>query len=497
MRIACPSCERSWDATAAFCGACGARLDTGVLHASRPPRPEGERRTNHRLLWTALGLAIVAAVGVAVPVVTIERDTAVSGEIGVPDTDRVPTGAPTPRRLQPTRAAAPTIQCHEPQGEAVDCVHWVQDTGAGAAASGEGIFGARSHRGVALSYIGSTVTAVDVATGAHHWTRTFAGHLQMATADGDALLVAAGNRAMLLSLSTGRQQWDAPTSDHLFGDILTDDLALTVRRPSTTEPPELVARERDDGEVRWTWTAAADDHLQVTDRGPLLVSQPDVQMVTAVAAATGEELWQRPGTLRPGASPDGVAVLYEPVAPTEQPPAERSDVHVTVVDENGGTVQWERTFGESVSFVDDARLMVVTSEQRLRAHDVRTGALAWEVPTREPETPARESGWYTGNGAADVLVTATPGGHLQGRDLQDGQVLWRRPATSGGDSQATVDGHVVQVRSGPVTQLRDARTGDLLLSYRSEGWLLDVDLDAGLYMAPRSGRLLRLALPDP
>lgn len=497
MTADCPTCDRTWDATAAFCGACGERLDTGLLQPTRPPRPGGERRTRHPVLWSALGLVLVTAMAVTVPVVTIDRDTAVSGEVGVPDTDRVPTRAPTPRRRQATPAPAPTVQCHGPGGEAADCVRWVQDVGAVAAAATEGVFGATVHRGIALNYAGGTVTAVNVATGTRHWTRTFAAPLQMAAADGDALLVAAGGRAMLLSLTTGEQRWEVHTSDRLYGDILTGTLALTVRRPSESGTPELVARNRDDGGVRWTWTATSDEPLMVSAHGPLLVSQPDTQTVTAVAATTGEELWQRPGTLRHDASPDGVAVLYEPIPTSEQPPPERSGVRITVVDVDDGTVSWQRTFRGLVEFADDARLMIVTSERRLRAHDVRTGALVWDVRTDERETPARETNWATEGTPADVLVTVSPGGLLRGRDLRDGRIRWRRAATSGGDSRAIVDGQVMQVRNGPVTQLRDTRTGDLLLTYRGDEWLLDVDLDAGLYLSPRSGRMLRLALPDP
>lgn len=473
MPSTCPSCDRSWDDSAAFCGRCGALLDHGRATLVRTgPRPRWWRHS----IAVGVGATLAAAGAVlAVPSLSIDHEVPVGGEVGVPDTDDLPTASPVAR--VPPAVAAPEVTCH--RGDVrVDCVAWSRDLAPPMAAAGDHGVGvlARGDRVFVLS--GDGIQAAETATGTRRWrwapppeASEHSGVHPVGRVDG-AMVLAGAERITVIDRADGEQRWTM-AAEPAGWPAVVGDLVLTTSR-STGDRGAITARDVEDGTVAWRWRSPwPGATVQAVDpAGRVVVS--DHHRVAVLDGSSGDELARTAlGGHHLAGVVDAIGVVVEmpdvvPGAGSE--PAEPAGAMIRGFDLRTGEPRWEHA---TDTVHPDVRLVgprvFVVSDGGLRALDASTGQVAWEH-----DGIGRT--WLSGSVELDDRSPPGPGVLVAGDPRVDGarafdpvtgEELWAKERLSA--RYASVQGDLVVLFAGEDLYGIDAATGRDLVRVSAPG----------------------------
>lgn len=276
--VTCPSCGAGWDAERArFCGSCG-------LPLRRPDLPTvdsaSDGRWPRRLGWIGGGVAAVAAltaVAVMVDGLQLPRARPDPGvELADDDGGIVPEGEP-PSAAERAALLAPfdpnRLRC-EPRG----CEVWRLDLTSGVFPhSGNGHVEVAPFGDLIVISSRDHIVAVDAVTGAVRWEQTWPADedrqrgsgwtVMLATDDEAVLVLARPERGYLLALDReGTRLWNTPTGDR-FHNVAVIGSTLLAAHGATGDLFDETGQ-------------------RITDPGETL---------TAFAATTGQQLWERTG----------------------------------------------------------------------------------------------------------------------------------------------------------------------------------------------------------
>jgi outer membrane protein assembly factor BamB len=224
-----------------------------------------------------------------------------------------------------------------------------------------------------------------------------------------------------------REVWSVPTSPEQSMTLDDDSVYLHQPAGNGTEPAELTAYDLRTGRVRWTrpvdtgasWFGATPQHgvlLLPGDEQAIQITSPDGDMMgysysgslTALDPATGERLWQRPGSQH-----------------------------------------WADT-GDTLLMYERDRTGTLT---RLRQVRIRDGSIVWE--RRAPAKVDTVEVVFDG-GTPDRIVTVGPGGRLtvlryaDGTEVTSRSLPWQPVSfdNGAGSNLGTVKGRLVVVDTG-------------------------------------------------
>ena len=327
----------------------------------------------------------------------------------------------------------------------------------------------RSRIGLGLaSLLVALTTPPDLAAAPRsRWRHAIPGWGEPAAGGAMAFVLTQGHEVLALDARTGTLRWHRRTGGS--GSTPRGSVVRLVRGLVIVGDGDVVAFDRDSGDVRWRFAAgdAAGVFLGAADEA-LVFSGSVTGTVHAIDAASGAARWSRrlgrgAGTVFPPAvSEDGAVV----VSHTTTQGALRGGL--TVLDRHGG-VRWrlafERGVGAAGAPVATAGLVIaVRTDGEIVAFDVRTGRRQWNWPKAAP-SPLRPHGTRDLRAlvaAGDVLVAGSMSGELVAYDVRSGAERWR-------------------YRSGPEgAPLRLRAIGDTVVAPYTDGTVVALDAATGV-----------------
>lgn len=435
--------------------------------------------------------------------------TAGPGEPSVADDEVAVPGT----RATATEAGAvpPVVECRRAGGP-FDCARWMRRP-AGDTETGEAFAWATATTDHVLVAHGSTLTALDRATGRMQWEHAVGVDLADLRVDGEVVVAQTRHGTTLgLSIHDGTVRWTADGTERLLLQRPTPGTVHTVQ----TDGDELVltARNTGDGTARWRHRLPATDELRhpglvhvVPSESLTLVLQEgssELPTVVALDSEDGTVRWRRPASQPVHATPDTTVVMgveRDPDAADDVlGPSPISPTTMVGLDSADGTERWrhevDSAFGGHV--VGDV-VLVWSPPDGVTAFDLATGEERWRGGAHGFERPVSE--FPVGGRPSDplpVIVSFADQDDLViGRDAETGELAWRTQPAERAEFLTIVDGRIVASQGGgSVTQL-DPVSGQELVTVSTvpsgRPWFVadDVLIDA------ESGWVAAVDVPQP
>jgi glucose dehydrogenase len=281
------------------------------------------------------------------------------------------------------------------------------------------------------------------------------GKLVLQVSAGPALLAFDRYSGQLL----GRRGLDAPVS--AAPALLGTMLVLGQAGPK----PALRGYERRENQVRWTCAGLAVAAL--TGRGDTVVAVLNAGEVVALAAATGQRLWQHklkaPLWAAPALGGDAVFV------------GEGSGL--AALELAGGRPRWQQDLGGALRAVvaGEEQVFALTASGAVLACSAATGAVAWRTELQLLPAPGMAL-------SGGVLVLGGADRSLRGLDAQTGAERWQFKTQGVVSGAPGMGGKTVYVgSSGGYLYAVERDSGRLAWKYQLDGpALLPVALGEGL-----------------
>jgi outer membrane protein assembly factor BamB len=222
--------------------------------------------------------------------------------------------------------------------------------------------------------------------------------------------------------------------------------------------------------------------VQGTSSWPGLASESDLayvafnQTVYAVDLESGAQRWKYPAAPErgrtfyapPAASPDGLLFVGD------------FQNQITALDSADGSVEWgplqlstpnQRIIGSPA--VAGEVLLVASSDGRLYAREVSTGAGLWEFPAAESD-PLVGGLWSAPVVSGDRVFVTALDHNLYVLDRATGDLLWNDPPSLGGavaDSPVLSNGLILVGTFAHQLRALDAERGSIQWSFEAEDWV--------------------------
>lgn len=501
----CGSCERSWDDEAAFCGACGSRLDASLARPKDATSAPGGAPSAGGWRWLVLGLVVAVGAALAVPILSVEGTSPVAGDVGVPDPDdlqpaevgddRAPVDTPraeapdTPRSIPP-----PSVSCSR-RGTRVEvpCVLWIRRVH-GAEGAGTGLEQTLATEDRVVTVGAGTLRGFDATTGRQQWEQPLPRPVDTASVGEDVGVLYFGGRARAFALEDGRELWTADAFTPLYGQTVADDLVHTADR--TPDGPRLVVRSATDGTVQWQARTDGTDPFSVltsSEDGVLVLTHDN--RVLFLDRASGSVGWRVEEGMQPLAVRDDLVVLQEGAPPGKR--ADDGDVLLRALDLPDGTVRWQRPApAGTVPLGVRGRRLLASSSTELSALDVETGRLRWTVGITEREHPAHRPDVRRGaEGDTDLVLTfGADTATLRARDPDSGVLRWEH-APEGARRTVLREGGLLLTGTAGGLDVLDVATGQRLMRVHADNPLHAVGVGPELLVDHHSGYAVRFDLP--
>lgn len=332
------------------------------------------------------------------------------------------------------------------------------------------------------------------------WTRPdVRATIEGLTTDGDRLYVTRSNAdestfsMVAIDLASGADLWSVEVENgSWFVPVTNDDFVFFPRTSSSTASGELLALDRNDGSVAWSypvdgWIGGASPALA---DGLLFLTLGD-STLRAVDAETGAEVWR--------------AELYVEIPQPGEGPGEASvavgngtvfaagpNGKLFAFDAEDGSPRWSYqaegwinrspVVSDGVIFVSSLVLEEgpAGTPGRLSALDARTGEPVWET-----KFIGSSFSLTAAEGTLFVVGSTPDGSPLEAYDARTGESLWSYPGAGFMFAPVVVDGTVFVAREDGAIVGLDTATGDMTwsvyLGWVSEPVLVDGLLVAGSY----------------
>lgn len=464
MSRVCGDCGRRWDASAEFCGGCGAPLTTG---SSRPrvDGPGAGPRGGARRWWVAVGAVGAAGVAIAMAMTgsgpspeSTGQDPTVPGAIDLPTAD----GASQGSEPDAVPADIEGLDACDGAGQPSPCVRWVQSA-PGTSWTGPAPV-TRANADVLVVGGQQRVRGVDATSGQLRWTAAAAGSVAIVRHVGDGIVLVQDElEVRALDLGDGNLRWSVDDATILRTRIHAEPVThVLLGAPDGS----VTSHDPDDGTVAWTLADAGMPHTFVPLRDGLLLVGTQV-----VDATTGRKLWD---TRTP--VPTGTTEVESPTQVLGRMPLAAWSGGLLVAQgshEDPTLILREAANGAPIAVlpVDGSRVravavvhdhLVVRTDAETMGYSLAEGSERWRRNDERGElvTTAEVTGPYPGvpgmTVPARALVLRLPDGQLLMLDERNGQLQQRlgEPDPSGldlGDGTVTdslvakVDNEGIQV----------------------------------------------------
>lgn len=265
----------------------------------------------------------------------------------------------------------------------------------------------------------------------------------------------------------------------------TGNTVVLVGEAGSADGVELVLRayNKKTGEVRWSDNTQADNGcvcgVRAASSGGVVYAATPVSngflkdiKIRAYSAAQGELIWEDVVDAGPFDFPRGLAANQHAVIVVGTGGSAGVNYFVRAYHPHTGEMLWEDRVG-TVGIDDSASSVAITVTQvfvagsTLRAYDVRTGTLLWEIP--EPDAA---TGLVMAQ-AGRVVVTGTKAGVtvIAAFDASTGEMLWHDTWTDAFIGDLEVGSRLVvavgTTGSNAIIRVLDVRTGERLWEDRT------------------------------
>lgn len=511
--VHCDECGRSWDEKAAFCGACGGRLDRPRLH----PSVQTRRFTGagDRGRWLVVGIVLVVVVaGAGTTALTgpSTSDDAAGGDddVVVPGRDELQ----DPDGRQEERG--PSVTC-ERRGEKTGCVSWVRRLASASPAPDLHSWRIEITDERILARDAETIVALSRDSGQVAWRKDFdptegpPGGPWVVS--GAVAAVQMGEAVRALSLIDGSELWTVDdTRTVLLRQHAESGTIYTARLEGGRSV--LTAHEAD-GTVRWRHrvmerasTGPPPRPGEVTEAGStaLVISRDSAHGLSTIALDRddGSRRWQRRDS-RPLRVSEGVAVMMD----VDRDVDEQQDGSVTIsespaavvgLDVTDGTERWRtEAAGRHQEYGIVGGVLVTRGTGDLTGLDLATGERRWQRDVAaderlvDPTTPYGPSA----SQHARLFSFVPREQRVLARDPGTGEIVWQTQL----DDQligrvSTVQGAVVARRNQATVVQLDPTTGSVrgTMTTESDGRPRLISHD--VVVDRRDGWVARIDLPD-
>ena len=254
---------------------------------------------------------------------------------------------------------------------------------------------------------------------------------QPVSADGKVFTMDARRRVSAFDLSSGRRLWtrdlgqDRSSREEYFGGgVATGAGQVYV----TTGYGALYALSADSGEIQWQTPLGAPVRSGPTFSNGRVFASNTENVLVAVDAETGEELWSHTGLAEIASLVGGAS----PAATGSTVIGAFSSGEVVALLADNGQVLWEdslagvRRLEQSANIaqvrghpvIDEGLVMAISNSNLMLAIDQRTGMPVWEAGLGGAQTP-----WPAG----DSIFVVTQDAQLVALSRQNGAIRWASP----------------------------------------------------------------------
>ncbi len=266
----------------------------------------------------------------------------------------------------------------------------------------------------ATSYNPSEVYALDALTGVLRWKFTSQGNFGLfSVSDGHVYLGGSGG-VTALDAASGKQLWQQPAPGFTGRILVAGGVVFAYATPA------ILAFNATDGTKMWTYTAS-DTNTEVYPTKDAVYAVD--RNVTAVAPASGKQLWQTStGDAYGRVDLVSGSTLYVRASRSNEPPRggamEYYGDELLALSADSGNIQWRHAFPGQMTALEASGDRVLTMVGRaLYALDAVSGVTRW--------TFAAQSGGNTILPSATGMVyLGVPGSGVYALDVQSGAQQW-------------------------------------------------------------------------